>query len=64
MNPGLRAAISKKLHCERGWEEPLVKIEKYLCKAGDREVKARVSLRGLEEMEPICHLTLSLTANF
>ena len=27
MNPGMRAAISKKSHCERGWES-LVKIAK------------------------------------
>ena len=34
MNPGMRTAISKKLHCERGWEEPLVKIAKKLSQWG------------------------------
>ena len=38
----------------------ICKIGRYLGKTGDREVEAGGSLGGMEEMEHICQLTLSL----
>ena len=44
MNPGIRAKSSKKLHWERTWEEPLVKIAKNY---HSRVASLYVSMRNL-----------------